>query len=231
MAAQTFAAAVRGHHLGLKGFHPFSEPLQFVDLDVFGAMSAGGDSGSVIGILRPDGFYGTDLLFAGSQNLTLGVPMETVQDEHGTLEPIPSRPSGSERGALPAGGGPSAGQVQPGRQELPVPGGQPGQQGLQQIGAEGEVAEAVTPLGVSDPVDHFTGSLNPGDSQLWWSGSWDPRYSVDYYVDPLNPGGRIQSSVHSVRMDSNGRLFYYINVRNVGSVATRFRARYVYHWQ
>jgi hypothetical protein len=213
--------------------HPFTEPLEFEGLDVFDAMSSGGDSGSVIGTLRPDGFYGTDLLFAGSPRITLGIPMGTVQDEHGTLEPMSARKGSNTAAGGSAAGDPSAGQMQQGQQTAPI-----GDQRRRPPSAEGAAGamdtaatEQATTQGVSDPVDHFSGSLNPGQHQLWWSGPWDPRYSVDYYVDPLNPEGRIESSVHSVRMDSNGRLFYYINVKNIANVATRFRARYVYHWK
>ncbi|WP_436924016.1 hypothetical protein [Halosimplex amylolyticum] len=213
--------------------HPFSEPLEFEGLDVFGAMSSGGDSGSVIGTLRPDGFYGTDLLFAGSPKITLGIPMGTVQDEHGMLEPITAQQGQESAPGGAIGAGPSAGQTQP-----PRPGGSVGEQlggstTGRPIGQETTAApsQQAAVQGISDPKDHFSGSLDPGQYQLWWSGPWDPRYSVDYYVDPLNPEGRIQSSVHSVKMDSNGRLFYYINVKNIADVATRFRARYVYHWK
>ncbi|KAB1192373.1 hypothetical protein GJR96_02520 [Haloferax sp. MBLA0076] len=72
------------------GYFP-NEPAKFEGLDLFTAMSAGGDSGSLIGIEESDGFYGTDLLFAGSNQVTLGIPMETVQDEHGRLEPMTSQ--------------------------------------------------------------------------------------------------------------------------------------------
>lgn len=85
----------------------FPEPLTFAGLDVFSAMSTGGDSGSLIGRRKADGFYASDLLFAGSDQVTLGIPMNTVQQIHGTLEPItdeemwPEEPGGlpSENGA------------------------------------------------------------------------------------------------------------------------------------
>lgn len=58
---------------------------RFVDLDVFQPLAAGGDSGSLIGYEQEDGFYGTSLLFAGSSRVTLGIPMDAVEDEHGKL--------------------------------------------------------------------------------------------------------------------------------------------------
>ena len=64
---------------------------KFVGLDVFEPIASGGDSGSLIGLERADGFYGTSLLFAGSSSLTLGIPMDTVQQFHGQLEPMTGR--------------------------------------------------------------------------------------------------------------------------------------------
>lgn len=48
-------------------------------------MSTQGDSGSLIGIPREDGFYATHLLFAGSDRATLAIPIDAVEAEHGTL--------------------------------------------------------------------------------------------------------------------------------------------------
>lgn len=66
----------------------FNEPAVFEGLDVFGPMSAGGDSGSLIGQEREGGFFGSSLLFAGSTQITLGIPMSTVQSHHGQLTPV-----------------------------------------------------------------------------------------------------------------------------------------------
>jgi hypothetical protein len=73
----------------------YDEPVVFEGVAVFSPMSAGGDSGSLIGIERDDGFHGTHLLFAGSDRTTLGIPLSAVQDKHGTLKPI--EPSQQER--------------------------------------------------------------------------------------------------------------------------------------
>ncbi len=74
----------------------YDAPTVFEGVDVFEPMSAGGDSGSVIGIERSDGFYGTHLLFAGSDRSTIGVPMNTVQEIHGELTPV--HPGGGDGG-------------------------------------------------------------------------------------------------------------------------------------
>lgn len=73
--------------LQIGGFFP-DEPAVFEGLDVFDPISAGGDSGSLIGTDRGDGFYGASLLFAGSSQITLGIPMSAVQSHHGQLTPV-----------------------------------------------------------------------------------------------------------------------------------------------
>lgn len=63
-------------------------------------MSAGGDSGSLIGIQRADGFHATDLLFGGSDRVTLGIPMTVVQDLHGPLTPAGRRSGREDAGTV-----------------------------------------------------------------------------------------------------------------------------------
>lgn len=76
----------RDARMKVRGYH--DEPTVFEGVDVFGPMSAAGDSGSLIGIEREDGFYATDLLFAGSDRTTLAIPMDAVEAEHGELTPV-----------------------------------------------------------------------------------------------------------------------------------------------
>jgi hypothetical protein len=71
---------------------------QFVGIDVFEPMAAGGDSGSLIVRETGDGLYGASLLFAGASDPTsgvvthtFGVPMEAVQAAHGRLTPVASQ--------------------------------------------------------------------------------------------------------------------------------------------
>jgi hypothetical protein len=75
----------RDARIRVRGYH--EEPTVFTGIDVFGPMSAAGDSGSLIGIETDDGFRATDLLFAGSDRTTLAVPMDAVEAEHGELTP------------------------------------------------------------------------------------------------------------------------------------------------
>lgn len=67
----------------VRGYYP-NEPVEFVDVDAFSPMSAGGDSGSLIGYMD-DGFHATHLLFAGSPQVTFAIPLDNVFDEHGWL--------------------------------------------------------------------------------------------------------------------------------------------------
>jgi hypothetical protein len=68
----------------------YDSPTVFEGVDVFGPMSAGGDSGSLIGILDGGEFRATDLLFAGSDRSTIAAPIPAVEAEHGELTPVAS---------------------------------------------------------------------------------------------------------------------------------------------
>jgi hypothetical protein len=84
--------------------------LRFVGCDLFSDMSAPGDSGSLVGYLNPDNdppgdIIITDLLFAGSDTVTVAIPMDAVQDYHGDLavyDPSPDPGDGTGNGT---GGG------------------------------------------------------------------------------------------------------------------------------
>lgn len=104
---------LRGYDARVKVGGYYDEPVVFEGVTMFGPMSAGGDSGSLIGIERDDGFYATHLLFAGSDQSTIGIPMATVQEEHGSLKPIARSTNQNEfdeqvHRALVNGYGPSA---------------------------------------------------------------------------------------------------------------------------
>jgi hypothetical protein len=82
----------------------YDSPTVFEGVDVFGPMSAGGDSGSLIGILDGGEFRATDLLFAGSDRSTIAAPIPAVEAEHGELTPVATGAgSGKERGGGPDG--------------------------------------------------------------------------------------------------------------------------------
>lgn len=69
----------------------------FRSVDVFEGMALGGDSGGLIGIEIEDRFYGTSILFAGSNAISLGISMEAVQDFHGQLDILDQGESEDQR--------------------------------------------------------------------------------------------------------------------------------------
>lgn len=81
----------------------YDEPTVFAGVDVFGPMSAGGDSGSLIGV-ADGGFRATHLLFAGSDRATVAAPMSAVEDVHGDLTPADAT-GGSDGGGSDDGTG------------------------------------------------------------------------------------------------------------------------------
>lgn len=64
---------------------------KFSGLDVYEAMTLPGDSGSMVGQSKGDGFYGTGLHFAGGGGVSLSIPIKAVQDEFGPLTPLTSQ--------------------------------------------------------------------------------------------------------------------------------------------
>ncbi|MDL5362881.1 hypothetical protein [Halalkalicoccus sp. NIPERK01] len=85
---------LRGRDARIRVGGYYDEPVVFEGVDVFGPMSAGGDSGSLIGV-QDEGFYATDLLFAGSDESTIGVPIGVAEAEHGELRPVEGGDDGS----------------------------------------------------------------------------------------------------------------------------------------
>lgn len=70
------------------------DTIRFTGCDIFGDLSEPGDSGSLIGYKTEDGFVATDLLFAGSSRITVGIPLNAVEAYHGPLRV----PDGDENG-------------------------------------------------------------------------------------------------------------------------------------
>lgn len=71
----------------------------------------------------------------------------------------------------------------------------------------------------------FTGVLNPGQVRSWFTYNWSPTWVAHWSVRPTTALGRVTWS-EQIERATNGRLTYYITVRNVGSVPTRFEAKY-----
>lgn len=71
----------------------------------------------------------------------------------------------------------------------------------------------------------FTGTLNPGQSQRWFTFNWSPNWVVHWSVRPTIPQGRITWS-EEIERATNGRFTYWLTVRNSGSVRASFEAKY-----
>ncbi|MFQ5534277.1 MAG: hypothetical protein ACE5EM_05585 [Sphingomonadales bacterium] len=71
----------------------------------------------------------------------------------------------------------------------------------------------------------FTGALNPGQSRTWFTYNWSPRWLVEWSIRPTTSRGKVSWS-ERIERAPNGTLTYWITVRNVGSVRTRFEAKY-----
>lgn len=71
----------------------YDEPVTFEQVDVFTTMSDSGDSGSGVcirAVSQPDDpkVLATHLLFAGSPQVTIAIPIRNVFAEHGVLHPV-----------------------------------------------------------------------------------------------------------------------------------------------
>ena len=71
----------------------------------------------------------------------------------------------------------------------------------------------------------FIGSLNPGYSQRWYTHGWQREWVVKWSLHPTTLGGKISWS-EEIELAHDGKLTYWITVRNTGSVTTNFEARY-----
>jgi len=90
---------LRGRDARIRVNGYYRDPVVFTGVDVFGPMSAAGDSGSLIGVVD-DGFYATHLLFAGSDRATMATPWDAVEAEHGTLTPATDTDRSASRSVL-----------------------------------------------------------------------------------------------------------------------------------
>lgn len=76
----------RDVELDVRGYFEDGTKATFTGMDVFGGMSAPGDSGSLIGYTGETaagaGLVATNLLFAGSKTATIGIPLDQVLEAH-----------------------------------------------------------------------------------------------------------------------------------------------------
>jgi len=71
----------------------------------------------------------------------------------------------------------------------------------------------------------FTGTIQPGETQKWFTFNWAPEWLIQWSVRPTTLGGKVTWSEEIARA-SNGTLTYWLTIRNTGSAATNFEARY-----
>jgi len=71
----------------------------------------------------------------------------------------------------------------------------------------------------------WTATINPGQTQLWFTYGWPVDWFVTWSLRPTTPGGKITWEVATERGAANTFL-YWITVRNTGSVATSFEGKY-----
>lgn len=72
----------------------------------------------------------------------------------------------------------------------------------------------------------FESTLDPGETQRWFTHSWPSEYVVQWSVRPTTPEGRVDWSV-DIKRQEDGNLMYYITIENVGSEETGVEAKYV----
>jgi len=71
----------------------------------------------------------------------------------------------------------------------------------------------------------FTGTLQPNETQRWFTFNWSSQWLIDWSVRPTTPSGRVTWS-EEIERGANGTFTYWLTIRNTGTVATNFEARY-----
>lgn len=83
----------------------------------------------------------------------------------------------------------------------------------------------VAPSDLSLAGTQFTGTLNPGQTQSWFTFNWSPEWVIQWSIRPTTAGGKVTWS-EDIGRASNGTLTYWLTIRNTGSVVTNFEARF-----
>lgn len=71
----------------------------------------------------------------------------------------------------------------------------------------------------------WTATINPGQTQNWFTHSWPADWFVQWSIRPTTPGGKIKWDV-AIERAANNTFTYWITVTNIGSVATNFEGKY-----
>jgi hypothetical protein len=71
----------------------------------------------------------------------------------------------------------------------------------------------------------FVGTLNPGQTQSWFTFNWPVDWFVVWSLRPTTSGGKIKWDV-SIERAGNNTFTYWLTVTNVGAIASNFEAKY-----
>jgi hypothetical protein len=83
----------------------------------------------------------------------------------------------------------------------------------------------VTPSDLAVTGTQFTGTIQPGQTQLWFTFGWSPNWLLQWSVRPTTAGGKL-TWTQEIERAGNGTFTYWLRITNTGSVATAFEARY-----
>lgn len=86
--------------------------------------------------------------------------------------------------------------------------------------------DRVRPYDLRVTGTQFESTIDPGETQRWFTHSWPSEYVALWSVRPHSPDGVVEYDV-DVKREDDGDLTYFITVENVGEVRTGFEARYV----
>lgn len=71
----------------------------------------------------------------------------------------------------------------------------------------------------------WTATINPGQTQNWFTFGWPADFLVTWSIRPTTPSGKIKSEV-AIERGANNTFTYWITVTNIGPVATNFEGKY-----
>jgi hypothetical protein len=83
----------------------------------------------------------------------------------------------------------------------------------------------VGPFDLQVAGTQWTSSINPGQTQRWFTYNWSPDWFIDWSIRPTTPGGMVTWDVE-IERGANNTFTYWITVRNTGSVVTNFEGRF-----
>lgn len=71
----------------------------------------------------------------------------------------------------------------------------------------------------------FTGTLQPGQTQKWFTFNWSPTWVIKWSIRPTTAGGKLTWS-EEIERGGNNTFTYWLTITNTGPAATDFEARF-----